>query len=265
MREDGVAVNDREQTQSMAMFDRIELVLQALDDCGHLTLSETSRLTGIPTSSAHRLLEKMVQRRWLTRVGTRYEIGVRLFELGSRAVRNHWFHRTALPMMQELHRTTGAVVHLAFLDGADGVYWEKISGSFGAKIPSRIGGRYPAHRSAVGKALLSSLPREALDQPVFGRLNRRDVQRSGGRRELEDELDRVAVEGVAYDRGEALPGLGCVAAPIAHGHPTPAALSICGPLSRITTDRRMSAAVQSAAAEIARGVREAAPSGDPVG
>ncbi|MFC7451115.1 IclR family transcriptional regulator [Rhodococcus daqingensis] len=254
-------MSDGQQAQPMLMFDRIELVLQALDDCGHLSLSEIARLTGIPTSSAHRLLEKMVQGRWLTRVGTRYEIGVRLFELGSRAVRNHWFHRTALPTMQELHRSTGAVVHLAFLDGADGIYWEKISGAFGAKIPSRIGGRYPAHRSAVGKALLSSLPREALDQPIFDRLNRSDAQRSGGRRELELELDRVAVEGVAYDRGEALAGLGCVAAPIAYGHPIPAALSICGPLSRITTDRRMSAAVQSAAAEIARSVRQYAPAG----
>lgn len=254
-------VSDRQQAQPLLMFDRIELVLQALDDRGHLSLSETARLTGIPTSSAHRLLEKMVQMRWLNRVGSRYEIGVRLFELGSRAVRNHWFHRTALPILQELHRSTGAVVHLAFLDGADGIYWEKISGTFGAKIPSRIGGRYPAHRSAVGKALLSSLPREALDQPVFVRLNRSDAHRSGGRRELDGELDRVGTEGVAFDRGEALPGIGCVAAPIAHGHPTPAAVSICGPLSRITADRRMSAAVQSAAAEIARSVRQGAPAG----
>lgn len=252
--------NDRQQTQGMSMFDRVELVLQAFEDCGYLSLSETARLTGIPTSSAHRLLEKMVETRWLNRVGSRYEIGVRLFELGSRAVRNHWFHRTALPILQDLHRSTGAVVHLAFLDGADGIYWEKISGTFGAKIPSRIGGRYPAHRSAVGKAMLSALPREALDGPVFDRLNRDAARGAGGRRTLEVELDRVDVDGVAFDRGEALPGIGCVAATITHGHPTPAAVSICGPLGRITTDRRMVAAVQSAAAEIARSVRQAAPS-----
>lgn len=249
---------ERDQTPVMSMFDRVELVLQALDDCGHLTLSETARLTGIPTSSAHRLLEKMVQKRWLMRDGSRYELGVRLFELGSRAVRNHWFHRTALPILQDLHRSTGAVVHLAFLDGAESIYWEKVSGTFGAKIPSRIGGRYPAHRSAVGKALLSAIPRERLDEPIFGRLDR-DIR--GGRKDLEAELDRVTEEGVAFDRGTSLPGIGCVAASIGYGLPKPAAVSICGPLGRITTDRRMTGAVQNAAADIARAVRQAAPTG----
>ena len=235
-----------ERDQGWSMFDRAELILQAMEDCGHLSLSETARLTGIPTSSAHRLLERMVEKRWLNRVGNRYELGVRLFELGSRAVRSHWFHRTALPILQELHRSTGAVVHLAFLDGADGVYWEKISGTFGDRIPSRIGGRYPAHRSAVGKAMLSTLPSDALDGPTFAHLQ-------PNRPSLDAELDRIALDGVAYDRGDAVAGIGCVGAPIAHGHPTPAAVSVCGPLNRIATDRRVASAVQSAATEIARG------------
>lgn len=245
--------DDREQAPATSMLDRIELVLEALDDNGYLTLSETTRLTGIPSSSAHRLLEKMVSMRWLNRVGSRYELGIRLFELGSRAIRNHWFHRVSLPIMQDLHRTTGAVVHLAFLDGADGVYWEKLSGSFGANVPSRIGGRYPAHRSAVGKALLTQLPPEALDGPVFDHLETGVV---GGRRALREELDRAVSEGVTYDRGTLSPSLGCVGAPVSKGIPKPAAISICGPVDRITTDRRMIEAVQRAAAAIEKAARQ---------
>ncbi|WP_430335334.1 IclR family transcriptional regulator [Rhodococcus sp. ACT016] len=242
-----------EDAPATSMLDRIELVLEALDDNGYLTLSQTTRLTGIPSSSAHRLLEKMVSMRWLNRVGSRYELGVRLFELGSRAIRNHWFHRVSLPIMQELHRTTGAVVHLAFLDGADGVYWEKLSGSFGANVPSRIGGRYPAHRSAVGKALLTQIPSEALDDPIFDHVETGVV---GGRKALRAELERAASEGVTYDRGTLTSSLGCVGAPLSKGIPKPAAISICGPVDRVTKDRRMIEAVQRAAAAIERAARQ---------
>ncbi|CAM3093981.1 IclR family transcriptional regulator [Prescottella defluvii] len=246
--------DDRGQAPATSMLDRIELVLEALDDNGYLTLSETARLTGIPSSSAHRLLERMVSMRWLHRDGSRYELGVRLFELGSRAVRNHWFHRTALPILQDLHRSTGMVVHLAVLDGADTIYWEKLSGSFGANVPSRLGGRYPAHRSAVGKALLMRLPREHLDQPTFAHLEAGVV---GGRKALEAELDLALAEGITYDRGTSVPDLGCLGASISRGIPKPAAISICGPLDRIVNDRRMAEAVQRAAAAIERAARRA--------
>ena len=238
-----------EAAPASSMLDRVELVLEALDDNGYLTLSETTRLTGIPSSSAHRLLEKMVAMRWLYRDGSRYELGLRLFELGTRAVRNHWFHRLSLPILQDLHRSTGAIVHLAALDGVDAVYWEKVAGAFGANVPSRIGGRYPAHRSAVGKALLTRLPREKFDDPIFEHLQ---SGFAGGRQALEAELDRAASEGVTFDRGTSAPGLGCVGAVITKGIPKPAAISICGPVERITTDRRMIDAVQRAAAAIER-------------
>jgi len=237
------------------MLDRIELVLEALNDNGYLTLAQTIQVTGIPSSSAHRLLEKMVAMRWLTRVGSRYELGVRLFELGSRAVRNHWFHRVSFPVMQDLHRATGAVVHLAFLDGTDGVYWEKLSGTFGANVPSRIGGRYPAHRSAVGKALLMQVSPGDLDGPVFDHLDSAVV---GGRDALRAELAQAWAEGVTFDRGTLSPSLGCVGAPLAKGIPKPAALSVCGPVERITNDRRTVDALKRAAAAIERAANKTA-------
>jgi DNA-binding IclR family transcriptional regulator len=35
------------------------------------------------------------------------------------------------------------------------VYLDKIGGSFGMRLPSRVGGRQPAHCTAVGKTLLA--------------------------------------------------------------------------------------------------------------
>ena len=65
-----------------AVIDRISLVLDAFEGPGRLTLAQIVRRTGLPRSSAHRMLERLVQLRWLRRSGRDYELGMRLVELG---------------------------------------------------------------------------------------------------------------------------------------------------------------------------------------
>ena len=144
-----------ESTTPSAVIDRVSLVLDAFDGPGRLTLAQIVRRTGLPRSSAHRMLERLVQLRWLRRSGRDYELGMRLVELGSLAVHQDRLHRAAIPLLHELHRATGLVVHLAVLDGADVVYLEKIGDRMVAAIPTRVGGRQPAHCTAVGKAILA--------------------------------------------------------------------------------------------------------------
>src|ERR1700734_1178223 len=134
-----------------AVIDRISLVLDAFDGPGRLTLAQVVRRTGLPRSSAPRMLERLVQLRWLRRSGRDYELGMRLVQLGSLAVHQDRLGRAARPLLGELHRATGLVVHLAVLDGPDVVYLEKIGDR---SIPTRVGSRQPAHCTAVGKAML---------------------------------------------------------------------------------------------------------------
>jgi len=107
-----------ESTTPTAVIDRVSLVLEAFDGPGRLTLAQLVRRTGLPRSSAHRMLERLVALRWLRRSGRDYELGMRLVELGSLAVHQDRLHRAATPLLHELHRATGLVVHLAVLDEA---------------------------------------------------------------------------------------------------------------------------------------------------
>ena len=132
-----------EPTTPSAVIDRVSLVLDAFDGPGRLTLAQIVRRTGLPRSSAHRMLERLVQLRWLRRSGREYELGMRLVELGSLAVHQDRLHRAATPLLHDLHRTTGLVVHLAVLEGPDVVYLEKIGDRMIAAIPTRVGGRQP--------------------------------------------------------------------------------------------------------------------------
>src|SRR6187200_646239 len=230
-----------------AVIDRVSLVLDAFDGPGRLTLAQIVRRAGLPRSSAHRMLERLVQLRWLRRSGRDYELGMRLVELGSLAVHQDRLHRAAMPLLHELHRATGLVVHLAVLDGGDVVYLEKIGDRMVAAIPTRVGGRQPAHCTAVGKAILAFNDDAKVDLDV-----RKTKYSIGVCTQLTAELAKVRAHGVAFEREESLPGFGCVAAPIGGPGEAVAAVSVCGPMNRMAFDQRLVAPVRMTAMGIWR-------------
>lgn len=217
-----------------AVIDRISLVLDAFDGPGRLTLAQIVRRTGLPRSSAHRMLERLVQLRWLRRDGRDYELGMRLVELGSLALHQDRIHKAAIPLLRDLHRATGLVVHLAVLDGSDVVYLEKIGDQMVTAIPTRVGGRQPAHCTAVGKAILAD--NDDVDVDLAVRKTRYSVASSP---QLAAELARVRSHGVAFEREESVLGFGCVAAPIGPAGRAVAAVSVCGPMNRMAFDQRL--------------------------
>ena len=234
-----------------AVIDRVSLVLDAFDGPGRLTLAQIVRRTGLPRSSAHRMLERLVQLRWLRRSGRDYELGMRLVELGSLAVHQDRLHRASIPLLHDLHRATGLVVHLAVLDGSDVMYLEKIGDRMIAAIPTRVGGRQPAHCTAVGKAIL------AYNADAEANLEIRKTKYSiGTASQLAADLAKVRAHGVAFEREESVPGFGCVAAPIGAQGEAVAAVSVCGPMNRMTFDQRLAAPVRMTAMGIWRNVED---------
>ena len=245
-------VKSLEPTTPTAVIDRISLVLDAFDGPGRLTLAQIVRRTGLPRSSAHRMLERLVQLRWLRRSGRDYELGMRLVELGSLAVHQDRLVRAAGPLLGELHRATGLVAHLAVLDGPDVVYLEKIGDAVTSAIPTRVGGRQPAHCTAIGKAMLAYGDHLAhVDLQV-----RKTKYSIATASHLAIELAKVRAHGVAFEREESALGFGCVAAPIGSPGEAVAAVSVCGPMNRLVFDRRLAAPVRMTAMGIWRNVEE---------
>ena len=245
------AIETVEPATPSAVIDRISLVLDAFDGPGRLTLAQLVRRTGLPRSSAHRMLERLVQLRWLRRSGRDYELGMRLVELGSLAVHQDRLVRAAGPLLGELHRATGLVVHLAILDGPDVVYLDKVGDRMSA-MPTRVGGRQPAHCTAVGKAMLAYRDD---DTPVDlqARMTKYSISSSP---QLAVELAKVRAHGVAVEREESMLGFGCVAAPIGGQGEAVAAVSVCGPMNRMAFDRRLTAPVRMTAMGIWRNVED---------
>lgn len=223
-----------DENSAVAVIDRVSILLDAFNDCERLTLSELSRRTGFPRSSTHRMLVQLVRVQWVRRRGHAYELGMKMFELGSLALHHDSVHRAALPVMHQLQSTTGLVVHLAVLDGSDVLYLEKIGSRFTMSLPSRVGGRQLAIHTALGKAILAGTGAdpETLIAPHTVPATPHSISDPA---QLRREFARIRERSVAHDRDETVLGVSCVAAAIGDARTTVGAISACGPTDKINS------------------------------
>jgi DNA-binding IclR family transcriptional regulator len=187
-------------------------VLDALDG-EPLTLRELARRTELPLATVHRVVTRLVEWGGLERVAGGVRPGLRLFELGQLVPQRAALREVALPFMGDLYAATHEVVSLAILDGTDTVWVEQLSGRLAPPVPSRVGGRLPAHVTAAGKALLAFAP-GAVDILCDTGLTRHGPGTITDPAALRAELERIRERGIATNREESRAGVLGVAAPV---------------------------------------------------
>ncbi|MDA3626134.1 IclR family transcriptional regulator [Saccharopolyspora oryzae] len=239
---------------------RVAAVLGAFDpQHAELRVSEIARRAGLPKSTTSRLVRDLVVHRFLERDGPALHLGARLFEFGELASRYRNLRSVTLPHMADLREATRQTVHLAVLDGTEVVYVEILRSKDAPRMPSRVGGRLPAHASALGKALLAFSEESTVEDLCAWPLRRVGPRSITAPGLLRQELKRIREAGLAYESEESSPGTGCVASPIigADGMAA-AALSISGWSGKLNL-RRMAPAVRTAALAISRELRGPTP------
>ncbi|MGQ4597950.1 IclR family transcriptional regulator domain-containing protein [Nocardia sp. R6R-6] len=246
---------DCPSSQGVRTIDRAFRVLGAFeqDDDAYLSLADLTSRSGLPKPTVLRLANGLVACGALEHVDDgRYSLGPRLSELSSLARHHDRLSRLALPYMGDLFAATHATIHLAVLDGRSTVIVEKITGRHSVAVASSPGMRVPAYCTGLGKVLLAYSPAESTDRVVSAGLKRRTVHTVASQAHLRRTLDEVRRAGVAYDRGEMAPEIGCVAAPVfgATGEVL-GALSVVGP-SKEKWLGQVTSAVRAAAAGLTR-------------
>jgi DNA-binding IclR family transcriptional regulator len=116
---------------------------------------------GTPRSTTHRMLNSLVAERYLLHVPYKgYLLGPKLIHLGMRALEQRPLVAMARPHIEALARRTGDTVHLGVLEGSEVFYLDKISGTRGLEMRSRVGLRMPIACTGLGKGLMLGLPRD---------------------------------------------------------------------------------------------------------
>ncbi|HEX5856610.1 MAG TPA: IclR family transcriptional regulator [Microbacterium sp.] len=242
-------------TDSVSVLDRITAVFEAFgeEDEG-LGVSELARRANLPKSTVSRIAADLVGQQLLDREGDRLYLGVRLFELGQTVEQPRRLRHHALPVMTDLRNLTGRTVHLAVLEGEDVVLVSQLRGDPALEPVGRVGGRLPAHATALGKALLAFSSDEALERVTSGSLTSRTARTIVEPAALQRELAETRRNGFATEREECVVGRACVASPILlHGAVPVAAISVTGSTADLDVER-LAPAVRAAAMTLSRRV-----------
>jgi len=205
----------------------------AADHGGMLSLSQLAAESGLPMPTIHRLVRTLVGLGYMRQEPSRqYVLGPRLIRLGESSSRmlSIW----ARPHLSGLVDALGESANLAMLDGDQVVYIAQVQSRHSMRMFTEVGRRVNAHCTAVGKAMLARMPREAvhdlLARTGMARYTDHTVTTVA---EFDRQLDEAAHRNYAIDEGEQELGVRCVAV-VVPNVASNLAISVSGPATRMT-------------------------------
>ncbi|MGW0804490.1 IclR family transcriptional regulator [Nonomuraea sp. NPDC002799] len=208
-------IDVRPAAQPGSLERGIDLLLALSAAARPMSLSDLCRRTGLPKSTAHRLLGVLCSRALARRVGNGYLPGELLESMaGITRARVPGTRRVVLPYLLYLYESTRQTVNLAVPASLEARYVERLYGHNRVGSRSDDADRAPLHCTATGKTLLAfdpALRQELLARGSFERMTSRTITTPG---RLERELAQIRRHGVAYALEEYTEGVACVAAPV---------------------------------------------------
>jgi DNA-binding IclR family transcriptional regulator len=183
-----------------------------------LTVSEISRRAGLHLATASRLVAELVSLGFLARdADRRVRIGVRLWELGTRASPTLSLRDAAMPFMEGVHDVVGHHVQIGVLDGGEVLFLERLTAPGAIINYTRIAGRLPLHVSSSGLVLLAHAPADLQERVLAGSLRRYTSHTIATATALRSTLAAVRQQGYAYCPGYVHEDALGIAAPVRDG------------------------------------------------
>ncbi|WP_166356117.1 IclR family transcriptional regulator [Phytoactinopolyspora limicola] len=226
---------------SLQSVDRTVAILKVLGTPVPKALSVVAQETGLTEATAGRYLNALVTHGFVVRdqESKRYLLGPALPALAGSMYAGKDPVSLALPAMERLLGEFTETVNLGLRRGGELVVVHALESSHSIRKGAMIGERDHWHASALGKAILATLPeyevREVLAAGPMTALTEHTLTEPD---EFLAHCDLVRQRGYATDADESEIGLRCVAAPIARpGGAARFALSVSGPSHRLDPER----------------------------
>lgn len=215
--------------------------------CRILSFLETTETAGVTEisdavdrspSAVHAHLATLKKHELVSQSGTQYRISTRVMGLAEHVKALIGNYGVIQEEVDELAREIGEVAQFAVEEHGWVVYMYKQPGQKGVETASAVGKREYLHSTALGKALLSQLPENRVDEIVERRgLPGKTSNTLTDRAELDDQLAETREREYAIDDEENARGIRCIATPVyVDAEQLVGAISITGPASRMTDD-----------------------------
>jgi DNA-binding IclR family transcriptional regulator len=221
-------------------LDRSLAVVGAVET-GARTFSAIADATGLPRSTAHRLLKALEAHGLLTlEHGTGYRLGPRLVQLGAAARREAPLRDLAHPALERLARTTGESTQLYVRLGDARACVDAVESQRELRTIVLVGASLPLWAGSAAKVFLAWDPHRV-----------RHIRRAADPDRFARDVELARSRGWASSSGEREAGVGSVSAPVLAGESLVAVVSVSGPSGRIGR-----VGVRHAVPEVLRAARE---------
>jgi IclR family transcriptional regulator, KDG regulon repressor len=210
------------------------------EDVEELSLKEIADEGNIPKPTAYRLLSSLEYSGYIARTnevqGGKYQLGLKLLELGNLVANRLEVREVALPLMQQLAKEINEVIHLVIVNQNKATYIEKVESSRALRLYTKIGKSVPLYIGSGPKLLLAFLPEEK-QQQIIHQSRLISIQRPINKEELVKELQQIKADGFAYSIAEQDEDTTGISYPIYnYKRKVVAALAVSGLSSRFTGD-----------------------------
>ncbi|AYO29537.1 IclR family transcriptional regulator [Biomaibacter acetigenes] len=206
-------------------------------------LNELSRLSGYPKASVYRLLCALEKCGFVTRSkeyesDRRYQLGIKLFELGMQVYENIELNKVALPFMKELKDQINEAIQLVVRDGDEALYIEKIDPDQVFRLYTAKGRRAPLYAGASGRVLLAGLADEKINSLLDKPLKKFTDKTPVSKEEIWEKILFIRRNKFSISKEELWPTSMEIAVPIYDQTCSIiASLSAAGPIFRMTEDK----------------------------
>lgn len=225
--------------QDIKRIDAVQTTLdivEALENLEGAGVTEIANYVGVTKGTVYNHLATLKANDYVIKDNENtYQLGFRFLDTAHHARNRIEIYDLITQELDKLAEETGEMALFTVEEHGKGVCLYRSFGKHAIETPLYVGYRSHLHRTAVGKAILSQLSTERVNE-ILNQHGLPGVTESTitERDELFDELEEVRQEGIAYNREETIQGLIGIGMPILnHDQKINAAISVIGPVSRI--------------------------------
>lgn len=213
-------------------------IVDALEQNEGMTMSELATEFELPRSTAHIYLKTLVKTGYVVKHGEEYHLGFRFLKHGGYVRHRLNIYQAAKAEVDALARRTGEVTDFGIEEQGERVLIYKSEGPDGVTQKPVTGDYAHMHMTALGKAMLSTHDTERVDEIIDQHGLPKATQYTIDDREaLHEDLDRIRDRGYSLENQERREGIRAVGVPIDFEEAVPSAISISGPMSKLTDER----------------------------